>query len=144
MRVSEPSIFFLAAYYNMSTFSVKNRDTRKRRGFLLELSPYARDGQPNQEHGADARWIDTETGLSINVYAVRYKVNHPKGEGMLGCNDGSEPIMVCSHGCEAVREADRARILTSSRCGRQLLRTWKPESRTGIKSFSSWSMGAEH
>lgn len=91
MRVSEPSLFFLAAYYNMSSFSVKNRDTWKRRSFLLELSPHAKDTeQTKQLRAPDARWIDTVTGLSIDVYAVRYALNHPEGEGMLSCNDGSE------------------------------------------------------
>lgn len=144
MRVAEPSIFFLAASYNMSTFSVKNRETRKRRSYLLELSPHAKDPEHAKHlHVADARWIDTETGLSIDVYAVRYALGHPKGEGMLSCNDGSE-LMVRSRVCGPVREADRARIPTSSRCGRQLLKMWKPGFRTGTESFSSWSMGREH
>jgi hypothetical protein len=95
-HVSEPDIFYLAAYYNMSTFSFKSPDRPKsnRRRYLLELSPYAKDReQADPLHPADARWIDTETGLSIDVYAVRYNLTHPGGEGMLSCKDGSE-IMV--------------------------------------------------
>ncbi|KAK4034150.1 LicD family-domain-containing protein, partial [Parachaetomium inaequale] len=92
-QVSEPDIFFLAAYHNMSTFSFKSPDRPKsnRRRYLLELSPYAKDReQADPLHPADARWIDTETGLSIDVYAVRYNLTHPGGEGMLSCKDGSE------------------------------------------------------
>ncbi|KAK4151680.1 LicD family-domain-containing protein [Chaetomidium leptoderma] len=91
VQVSEPAIFFLAAYYNMSTFSSKSADTSHRRRYLLELSPYAKDREHRDwSNAADARWIDTESGLSIDVYAVRYNLTHPGGEGMLSCKDGSE------------------------------------------------------
>ncbi len=93
MQVSETGIFFLAAYYNMSIFSIKRPATRVRRKYLLEISPYATDReQADHLRPADARWIDTETGLSIDVYAVRYNLKH-KTKGMLGCKDGSE-VMV--------------------------------------------------
>lgn len=94
MQVPESEIFFLAAYYNMSTFRFKGPDMPKRRKYMLQLSPYSKDRvQADPRHPADARWIDTESGLSLEVYAVRYNLSHPGGEGMLSCKDGSD-IMV--------------------------------------------------
>ncbi|KAL2141471.1 hypothetical protein VTI28DRAFT_2345 [Corynascus sepedonium] len=91
MQVPESEIFFLAAYYNMSTFRFKGPDMPKRRKYMLQLSPYSKDRvQADPRHPADARWIDTESGLSLEVYAVRYNLSHPGGEGMLSCKDGSD------------------------------------------------------
>ncbi len=91
MQVSETGIFFLSAYYNMSTFSIRSPEARRRRTYMLEFSPYARDReQGDGRHPADARWVDTEMGLSVDVYAVRYNLTHPGGKGMLSCKDGSE------------------------------------------------------
>ena len=117
MQIAEPSIFFLAASYNMTTFAVKQPGVRGRRRYLLELSPHALDREQRGGESlvaADAWWIDTETGLALDVYAVRYNLTHPGGEGMLSVKDGSE-IMVRSEplGC-VIREggkADGARIL---------------------------------
>ena len=91
MQVSETGIFFLAAYYNMSTFSIRAPGSRRRRSYTFEFSPYAKDReQADARHPADARWVDTETGLSVDVYAVRYNLTHPGGQGMLSSKDGSE------------------------------------------------------
>ena len=91
MQVSETGIFFLAAYYNMSTFSLRTPESRRRRSYTFEFSPYAKDReQADARHPADARWVDTETGLSVDVYAVRYNLTHPGGQGMLSSKDGSE------------------------------------------------------
>ena len=109
MQIAEPSIFFLAAYYNMTTFAVKRPGVRGRRSYLLELSPHALDRERRGESPAtaDARWIDTETGLALDVYAVRYNLTHPGGEGMLSCKDGSE-IMVRSQRLQCDTEERRS------------------------------------
>ncbi len=103
MQIAEPSIFYLAAYYNTTTFAVKQPRVRGRRRYLLQLSPHALDREQRGEspETADAMWIDTETGLALDVYAVRYNLTHPGGEGMLSCKDGSD-IMVRAEslGCD--------------------------------------------
>jgi hypothetical protein len=94
MQLSEPGTFFLAAYYNMSTFSFRGPGIPRGSRYLLELSPYAKDReQADRLQPADARWIDTKTGLFMNVYAVRYNLTHPGGEGMLSCKDGREMMV---------------------------------------------------
>ncbi|KAK4128690.1 hypothetical protein N657DRAFT_639182 [Parathielavia appendiculata] len=97
MHVSESDIFFLAAYYNMSTFSFQGSGIPRASRYLLELSPYAKDReQADALHPADARWIDTKTGLFMNAYAVRYNLSHPDSEGrlrLLSCKDGSEIVL---------------------------------------------------
>lgn len=91
VRVSEPGIFSLAAYYNMSTFYFRLPGAPHGRRYRLQLSPHARDRDlPDGSRTPDAQWIEFKTGLSIDVYAVRYNLTHPGGEGMLSCKDGSE------------------------------------------------------
>ncbi|KAK4240978.1 LicD family-domain-containing protein [Achaetomium macrosporum] len=90
-QLSEPGVFFLAAYYNMSTFHFRGPGIPRERRYLLELSPHARDREQTDGSSAvDARWIDTSSGLFMDVYAVRYNLTHPGGEGMLSCKDGSK------------------------------------------------------
>ncbi|KAK4141560.1 uncharacterized protein C8A04DRAFT_38957 [Dichotomopilus funicola] len=93
MQVSEPGIFDLAAYYNMTTFSIRVPGQPKsvRRKYQLELSRFAKAREQSDPAGsADGRWIDTDTGLYIDMYAVRYNLTHPGGRGMMSCKDGGE------------------------------------------------------
>ncbi|KAK3393615.1 LicD family-domain-containing protein [Podospora didyma] len=91
VQVSEASIFFLAAYYNMSVFHYKSPRIPDGRDYMLEINPHFKNRERNDPLNViDARWIDTESGLFIDITGVRYDMNHPKGEGMLYCKDGHE------------------------------------------------------
>lgn len=82
-------MFYLAAYYNMTTYHY--RRIGDGRPYLLEINPnYKNREQSDVNNIIDARWIDTTSGLFIDITAVRYNVTHPQGEGMLGCKDGHE------------------------------------------------------
>ncbi|KAK0733992.1 LicD family-domain-containing protein [Lasiosphaeria miniovina] len=91
VQVSETSMFFLAAYYNMSVFYHRMPGKPKGREYLLEVNPhYQNRGQTDKLNVIDARWIDMESGLFIDITTVRYNMTHPAGEGMMSCKDGHE------------------------------------------------------
>lgn len=91
VQVSEPSMYYLAAYYNMSVFHYKTPRLPNGRDYLLEVNPHYVEREPTDPLNViDARWIDTETGLFIDITTARYNLTHPAGEGMLVCKDGHE------------------------------------------------------
>ncbi|KAB8304418.1 hypothetical protein EYC80_003820 [Monilinia laxa] len=77
VQVSEDSMHFLASYYNMTVFHYKN-------------STYSRREQSDKLNVIDARWVDTTSGLFIDITTARYNYTHPAGEGMMSCKDGHE------------------------------------------------------
>lgn len=90
-QVSEAGIHYLAAYYNMSTFFYKTPRTPEGRYYLLEVNPnYVKREQTDKLNVIDARWIDMESGMFIDITTVRYNLTHPAGEGVLSCKDGHE------------------------------------------------------
>ncbi|ROV99290.1 hypothetical protein VSDG_03942 [Cytospora chrysosperma] len=91
VQVSEASIHYLASYYNMSVFNYKTPRIPKGRDYMLEVNPnYVNRQQTDKLNVIDARWIDTDNGLFIDITAVRYDPDHPEGEGILYCKDGHE------------------------------------------------------
>lgn len=90
-QVSEASIHYLAAYYNMSTFFYKTPRIPEGRDYLLEVNPhYINREQTDKLNVIDARWIDMESGMFIDITSVRYNLTHPAGEGVLSVKDGHE------------------------------------------------------
>ena len=91
VQITEPSIRFLAAYYNMSVHHFKIPDSRLGRDYLLEVNPhYINREQTDQKNKIDARWIDMSSGLFIDMTTARYNLTHPEGKGMISCKDGHE------------------------------------------------------
>jgi len=72
VQVSESTISFLAKYYNMTEFHYLLPGVKKGRTYLLEVNPHyiIRDQRDNL-NVIDARWIDTENGLFIDISTVR-------------------------------------------------------------------------
>ena len=61
------------------------------RDYMLEINPhYLNREQTDKMNVIDARWIDTTSGLFIDITTARYNATHPAGEGMLSCKDGHE------------------------------------------------------
>jgi hypothetical protein len=90
-QVTEASMYYLAAYYNMSVFHYKTPRIPRGRDYMLEVNPhYINREQTDRLNVIDARWIDTETGLFIDITTARYNITHPEGEGMMSCKDGHE------------------------------------------------------
>lgn len=82
---------YLAAYYNMSTFYYKTLLSPDGREYLLEVNPhYINREQTDRLNIIDARWIDMDSGMFIDITTARYNLTHPAGKGMLSCKDGHE------------------------------------------------------
>ncbi|EAA36077.2 hypothetical protein GE21DRAFT_1267 [Neurospora crassa] len=91
VQVTEASMYFLATYYNMSVFHYKTPRLPAGRNYMLEVNPNFSNGdQSDWLNVIDARWIDTESGLFIDITTARYNLTHPAGEGMMSCKDGHE------------------------------------------------------
>jgi len=91
VQVSEASIHFLASYYNMSVFHYQTPRVPKGRDYMLEVNPhYVIRDQSDTMNAIDARWIDMESGLFIDITTARYNYTHPMGEGVLSCKGGHE------------------------------------------------------
>lgn len=68
VQMTERTMHFLASYYNMTIH------TFKRRNFMLEINPGYIDGSYDDYLNViDGRWIDTVTGLFIDITTVRLK-----------------------------------------------------------------------
>lgn len=91
VQVTESSMYFLAAYYNMSVFHYRTPRIPGGRDYMLEVNPHYTNREQNDTLNViDARWIDTDTGLFIDITTARYNLTHPAGEGMMSCKDGHE------------------------------------------------------
>jgi len=91
VQVSEDSMQFLASYYNMSVFHYRTPRVPDGRDYMLEVNPhYKIRDQSDRLNVIDARWIDTDTGLFIDITTVRQNFTHPNGPNILSCKDGHE------------------------------------------------------
>ncbi|CAG9936581.1 unnamed protein product [Clonostachys rosea f. rosea IK726] len=91
VQITEADMYFLAAYHNMSTYYFENEEIPEGRLFLLEINPhYKLRETKDRQNVIDARWIDTSSGLYIDITAARYAIGHEKGEGVLFDKNGHE------------------------------------------------------
>lgn len=90
VQMSEKSIHFLAAYYNMTTYHFKLPGIADGRDYLLEINPNYLNSSASDKHNViDARWVDMETGLFIDVTTLRRNTTaEPWGfTGAMMCKD---------------------------------------------------------
>lgn len=84
VQVAEADMYYLAAYYNMTTHYFKAGHEKKGRYYLLEVNPHFKHRDFDDKlNKIDARWIDMATGLYIDITAARYHLTHSAGEGIL-------------------------------------------------------------
>lgn len=82
VQVSASTIHFLASYYNMTVHTFHGRD------YMLEINPqYLNGSMADELNTIDGRYIDTETGLFIDITTVRPKEG---ASGLLICKDTHE------------------------------------------------------
>ena len=63
---------FLASYYNMTVHHYKLPHISQERDYMLEINPlYVETTEADKLNVIDARWIDTETGLFIDITTLR-------------------------------------------------------------------------
>jgi phosphorylcholine metabolism protein LicD len=71
VMLNEPGIHHLAAGYNMTvhTFFIPSLDVS--RSYLLEVNPHYSNATIDADNAIDARWIDMESGLFIDITTIR-------------------------------------------------------------------------
>ena len=63
---------FLASYYNMTVHHHRLPHIPEGRDYMLEINPhYVERTEADRLNVIDARWIDTETGLFIDITTIR-------------------------------------------------------------------------
>ena len=88
VQVSLDTMDFLAAYYNMTIHTYRAKGTRRGKNYMLEINPGYTNGSPSDKLNViDARWIDIETGVFIDITVVRHKKGYP---GTMDCKDTHE------------------------------------------------------
>nr|XP_001398851.2 Zn(II)2Cys6 transcription factor [Aspergillus niger CBS 513.88] len=92
VQISEPTIHFLADYYNMTEHHFEISGVDGGRTYLLEINPnYVVRSTDDKLNVIDARWIDTSSGLFIDITAVRKddeRREKDREPGALMCKDG--------------------------------------------------------
>ncbi|KAI9717924.1 MAG: hypothetical protein M1812_004451 [Candelaria pacifica] len=90
VQVSESSMHILANYYNMTVHRYETLKFPQGRTYMLEINPhYVKRGIEDRLNVIDGRWIDTETGMFIDITTVR-KNETAEAEGIKGalmCKD---------------------------------------------------------
>ncbi len=134
---------YLASYYNMSVFHYKTPRIPEGRDYMLEVNPhYVNREQTDKLNVIDARWVDTTSGLFIDITTARYNYTHPAGEGMLSCKDGHE-YRVCMRGGWKI-SADVSRTHTSSPCETHSSRERLPRSLLRTRNYWRLSTSRRH
>jgi len=94
---------FLANYYNMTVFHYKTPRIPEGRDYMLEINPHHTNrDMADKLNVIDGRWVDTYSGLFIDITTVR-KYNDPPGhnrEDLVYCKDGHEyKVCLLSSSC---------------------------------------------
>lgn len=72
VQMSEGSMHYLAKYYNMTVHHFRLPGSEHGRDYLLEVNPhYLNASTSDWLNVIDARWIDTESGLFIDITTLR-------------------------------------------------------------------------
>ncbi|KAI4165953.1 MAG: hypothetical protein LQ342_000384 [Letrouitia transgressa] len=88
VQVSENTIHFLASYYNMTIHTCRTDSAPKGKNYMMEINPKYVDGSPEDRlNTIDGRWIDMDTGVFIDITAVRPK---PRKKDIMHCKDRHE------------------------------------------------------
>lgn len=92
-QISGPSLTYLAAHFNGSTYSYNSLETDPKlqppieRQYLLDINPAITDRERgNGNNVIDARWIDIRNGLYIDVTAV-VETEPAEMPGVWSCKD---------------------------------------------------------
>lgn len=87
VQMTNTTVHMLAGYYNMTIHTFDIGDDEKR-DYMLEVNPkYTDPSYDDTLNVIDARWIDVETGLFIDITAVR---PHQSKKGIICSKDQHE------------------------------------------------------
>lgn len=84
VSMTEADMYFLSAYHNMTIYYYQYDGCPDGCYFQLELNPHFKHrGRDDWKNVIDARWIDMQNGLFIDITAARYDPRHKQGEGVM-------------------------------------------------------------
>lgn len=73
VQMSEESLQFVAASYNMTIHLFRVPGYDRGREYMMDVNPhYVNGSTADRPNVIDARWIDIQTGLFIDITALRY------------------------------------------------------------------------
>jgi len=113
------TLSFLASYYNMSVFHYHLPHIPEGRDYHFEINPgFATEGPFDQLNMIDARWIDTQTGLFIDITTVRPNVTaRALGvRGALKCKDRHSYLVRMMTDGRKAGSIEDGRFLTLYKC----------------------------
>jgi len=90
VQISERSMDHLASYYNMTIHHYKLPGIEHGRDYLLEINPHYHNASvADMSNKIDGRWVDTDTGLFIDITTLRRNTTaEALGiEGAMMCKD---------------------------------------------------------
>ena len=72
VQVTVDTLSFLYNYYQLYVFHYNHPDFEEGKNYMLEINPnYITSDKWDYLNGIDARWIDMQTGIFIDITAVR-------------------------------------------------------------------------
>ncbi|CAK3762125.1 Hypothetical predicted protein [Lecanosticta acicola] len=71
VMISQSALHFLASFHNMTVHKFRLPGHEATRSYMLEINPHYREDGLDRDNRIDARWIDTETGLFIDITTLR-------------------------------------------------------------------------
>ena len=72
VQMSEQSLHHLASFYNMTIHHYKLPGIPEGRDYMLEVNPHYSNGSVTDKLNViDARWVDTESGMFIDITSLR-------------------------------------------------------------------------
>ncbi|KAM0488001.1 hypothetical protein ACHAP7_001820 [Fusarium lateritium] len=84
VSVTEMDMYYLAAYYNMTIYYFQYEGCPNGSFFQLDINPASKYRERDDTNNfIDARWVDMQTGLFIDITAVRYDPGHEMGDGVM-------------------------------------------------------------
>ncbi|KAI6760550.1 hypothetical protein HG530_009410 [Fusarium avenaceum] len=84
VSVTEADMYYLAAYYNMTIYYFQYEGCPNGSFFQLDINPaFKYRGRDDGNNFIDARWVDMQTGLFIDITAARYDPGHEMGDGVM-------------------------------------------------------------
>ncbi|QPC63392.1 hypothetical protein HYE67_005623 [Fusarium culmorum] len=84
VSVTEADMYLLSTYYNMTIYYYQYDGCPGGCFFQLEINPaFKHRGRDDWMNVIDARWVDMQTGLFIDITAARYDPGHQMGEGVM-------------------------------------------------------------
>lgn len=107
MQIELQSLMFLAEYYNMTEYHFRMPGRHRRRSYLLEINPHYTDRHTHDQlNRIDARWIDTDNGLFVDITAVSPAPTDPDAGGtapnILMSKDGHRYLVSIADGTRKV------------------------------------------